>query len=247
MTSKTLSTVAWQQIRPIYLDIMRHRFNQELLDGSLPPVKFRRFLKQDVYYLRNLARCLGIIGRKVHSQNYFFLSYEDDGFKEELDYIHCYFLQNNFSYPTDTVCLAATRDYSDYQLRTAACEPVEVAIASVLPCFLFFRELGIWMNANMTSTQNHPYIRWINTYSSKNFCDSVDHIIEIFDEVAFFTSDEIRQRMLMACKKSARFEWRFVNEIENPPGCSLNLFKDMTATACPFPVGASKSLPDCRI
>ncbi|GEM_PF-346206 len=243
-----LSRLAWQQIHPIYLTVQHHRFNQELLNGSLPFVKFRRFLQQDVYYLSNLARCFGIIGRKTHSHSHFFLNYEDDGFKDELDCIHYYSLQDNDSPPTDPLSnrrgavkkseevtwnglTSATRDYTDYLLRTAAFEPVEIAIASVLPCFWFFRELGVSMSTHEISTQTNPYARWINTYSDQRFSDSVNQMIQLFDEVAFFSSDEMKKRMLSACNRSAQFEWRFVNELDYPLSYSPSLFKKPQSVA----------------
>lgn len=226
MTNK-LSTVAWRQMHPIYLSIQRHHFNQNLRDGSLSPVTFKRFLKQDVYYLRNLARCMGLIGRKAGSDGFFFLSYEDDGFKDELDFIHHYFLQDDCSHAHIT---AATRDYTDFLLRTASREPVEIAIASVLPCFWLFKELGVWMNSTMPSILNHPHERWIETYSDENFSDSVDHLIRVFDEVASFAPKAIQERMIATSIKSAQLEWRFINEVYHPSHHSLSLFKKGSST-----------------
>lgn len=238
--TKKLSTVAWQQIYPIYLSLQQHRFNQQLRDGSLPPEIFRRFLIQDAYYLKSLARCFGIIGRKLPSHSHFFLSYEEDGFKDEMDLINHYLKDDFESRPLESGAVnnstqnitPATRDYADGLLYTAACEPPEIALAHLLACFRYFLELSIWMNATtIRSIPNHPQALWINTYSDESFRDSVDHFTRIYDEVASFASKTIQQRMLAASVKGAKLELRFIDEIYCPPRHSLSLFKNTPSTA----------------
>ncbi|NBV28776.1 hypothetical protein EBS02_07150 [bacterium] len=61
----------------------------------------------------------------------------------------------------------------------------------------------------------NPYKKWIETYSGKEFSDSVERAISIFDEVALSASDEVRGLMLDAFYKSTALEWHFWNDSYN--------------------------------
>ena len=207
-----LSTRAWRQVSPTFNAIKQHPFNRELIDGSLPKIKFACFLDNDVYHLINFARCLSIIARKTHTHHQFFWCYEDSPFKEVLDFVHFYF-KKEFNLPGTKNITRATKHYSDYLLRTTACEPVEIAIAAILPCFWIYRELGLWIAAaNASVDKQHPFTRWIETYSSDNFNDSTDEAIQIFDDTGRFATSTMQQRMLDAFVKSTHFEWHFLND-----------------------------------
>lgn len=206
-----LSTRAWRQVSPTFDAIKQHPFNRELIDGSLSKIKFACFLDNDVYHLKNFARCLGIIARKAHTHQHFFWCYDDSPFKEVLDFVHFYF-KNELNLPETKNITRATKHYSDYLLRTTACEPVEIAIAAILPCFWIYRELGFWIVANKSVDKQHPFARWIETYSSESFSDSVDEAIQIFDETGRFCTHTTQQRMLDSFVKSTYFEWHFLND-----------------------------------
>ncbi|MDE0940491.1 MAG: carboxy terminal-processing peptidase, partial [Pirellulales bacterium] len=52
--------------------------------------------------------------------------------------------------------------YTNYLVATAQGEPVEVAVASVLPCFWIYWEVG--RHIQTRAGPSNPYERWINTY-----------------------------------------------------------------------------------
>lgn len=123
------------------------------------------------------------------------------------------FFKRTFQF-TDTCMISlATLSYTSYLLHTCSMESVEVAVAAVLPCFWVYREVGNFIAQH--SDSNNPFARWIDTYSSKEFDESVNEIIDIFDSLASKASDEIRERMLSAFYKSTCLELHFWNDAYN--------------------------------
>lgn len=97
--------------------------------------------------------------------------------------------------------------YTQYLIATAATMPIEEAVATVLPCFWIYREVG--RNVAAHCKHDNPYMRWIETYSSQEFSDGTDQAISILDELAHHCSIEELERMKKAFEYSTLFEWHF--------------------------------------
>jgi thiaminase/transcriptional activator TenA len=200
----------WKHITPIYQHIIAHPFNRELAEGLLDEEKFLFYMQQDAYYLIEFSRALALIaGRAISSKIIFpFLHFALGTLTSERQ-LHAQFLvhndQNDPIEPS-TACIG----YTQYLIATAATAPIEEAIAAVLPCFWIYREVG--RHIAERSTENNPYIKWIDTYSSQNFSDGVNQAIALLDEVASSCSTTTLARMKKAFEYSALFEWHFWND-----------------------------------
>lgn len=95
-------------------------------------------------------------------------------------------------------------------LRSCLNDSLEVGMASLLPCFWIYREVGNYIEKH--ADKSNPYYRWIETYASEGFSNTVDEAIGIFDMLADNTTENMRQRMLDAFYKSACLEWHFWND-----------------------------------
>lgn len=56
---------------------------------------------------------------------------------------------------------------------------------------------------------NNPYMRWINTYSSKEFSEATDRAIAKMDEIAKQATKSALSRMELAFEYCALLEWHF--------------------------------------
>lgn len=203
---KKLSEAALEKCDLIIQAIKDHPFNQELANGSLNIEKFAYYIEQDTIYLRDFARSLAIIASKAPLKYIKdFLLFSDGALIAEQEVVHSFF-RHMFNFQETGKLTPATLSYTSYLLQASSIAQVEVAIASVLPCFWVYKIVGqsIAQNADMKS--NNPYKKWIETYSSKEFSDSVERAISIFDEVALSVSDEVRALMLDAFYKSTVLE-----------------------------------------
>ena len=209
---RKLSQVALEKCESVIQAIKNHPFNKELADGSLDRAKFAYYIEQDSHYLSSYARSLAIIASKApHKFVKDFLSFSDGALIAEQEVVHTFF-RKTFNLQETGKLTPATLSYTSYLLHISCMEPVEIAIASVLPCFWVYQILGESMAQNSDMESENPYQTWIETYSGKEFSDSVERAIHIFDEVALSASNDIRGLMLDAFYKSTVLEWHFWND-----------------------------------
>lgn len=200
----------WNQISPIYQKIIDHPFNRELSTGMLNEEKFLFYMQQDAYYLVGFSRALALIAARADSSKiiHYFLHFALGALTAERE-LHAQFLSPN--YHTDhTEPSMACMTYTQYLIATAATASLEEAIAAVLPCFWIYREVGRSI-AERTS-ENNPYIKWIDIYSSQEFSEGVTLAISLLDEVASQCSINTLARMEKAFEYSSLFEWHFWND-----------------------------------
>ena len=205
-----LSTKAWQLSSDVFEAIIRHPFNQELMNGSLKQDKFAYYIEQDSRYLQDFARSLAIIASKAPLQYVrSFLRFADCAFTAEQEVVHQFF-KRTFGFKETGLLTSATLSYTSYLLNICANEPVEIAVAAVLPCFWVYREVGLFIAQN--SDPKNQYARWIETYASDEFGTAVEEAISIFDALGANATDATKQKMLDAFYKSTCLEWHFWND-----------------------------------
>lgn len=202
-----LSQQAWKRSENVMQAIVKHPFNQELMSGTLEKTRFSYYIAQDKSYLENYAKCLSIIASKIE-QPYapIFLKYAQQTYHVEQTKVHQYFQKMLPPTASDEISPANVM-YTSYLLQTCALQPVEVAVAAILPCFWIYQEVGKTLAKQ--EAENNPYHRWIETYSSESFDKDVTVMIGIFDTLSKNTTPEIRQKMLDAFYMSTVMEWYF--------------------------------------
>ena len=141
-----------------------------------------------------------------------FLFFAEETVAAEQEMVHHFFIQD-FDLKKTNQLAPATIGYTSYILQICCSAPIEVAIASILPCFWVYKEVGSSIAKNVNP--NNLYLRWIETYSEEKFVKSVEKLIDIFDEVAATASDDIREQMIDAFYTSTVFEWHFFNDSFN--------------------------------
>ncbi len=207
----THSAKAWEKVAPIHRAIIQHPFNQELMNGTLNHEKFIYYVEQDVLFLKELSGCLELIATKIqpeYSNLFIELARSVSLFVEEIIEKYsadcdCCDKENKLS--------RATLSYTSYLWRTAAVDPVEVAVAAILPSYWVYLETNLYLAKSLSP--DNPYLSWIQTYISDDFAVEVKNVIAIFDALAENTTEEIRKKMLEAFCKSAMLEWHFWNDV----------------------------------
>lgn len=87
--------------------------------------------------------------------------------------------------------------------------PVEVEVASVLPCFWIYRSVGRAIIDKNDKGNRNPYSRWIETYSDKSFEKATRKAIDICDALAELASDTVRKQMTDVFVLCSKMEWLF--------------------------------------
>jgi thiaminase/transcriptional activator TenA len=202
------SEQTWQAIEERYQSIIAMPFITELSNGSLPQEKFRFYMTQDSLYLEHFGRTLSLIAAKIYDiQDVLaFMRFAENTIVVENALHEFYF--KDFGVTDKGVLEPACHHYIHFLRSTASLDPVEVAVAAVLPCFWIYKEVGEYIYNHQNSI-NNPYQKWIETYGGDEFSIAVQQAIDICDKIAENSTPEIRKRMTEAFIMSSRMEFHF--------------------------------------
>jgi thiaminase (transcriptional activator TenA) len=204
----TFTAQIWSETKPLFDKILHHPFNKELMTGELDIVKFQYYIAQDALYLLDFAKALSILAAKSGSSKEVleFLQFAEGAIVVEKA-LHEHYFQKFDIQPTNTktpACFA----YTNYLIRTTFTESYEVGVASLLPCFWIYREVGNYIYQNAKIKEN-PYSEWINTYGGEEYSSLVDRFISIVNQLASESSTAQRTNMKVAYTHSTRLEYWF--------------------------------------
>ncbi|KGO79224.1 transcriptional regulator [Flavobacterium beibuense F44-8] len=202
------SEKAWQEILPIYNDIIQMPFITELANGTLDLEKFKYYMQQDAHYLEYFARTLAVISAKAQSVNTMldFIRFSEGAIVVERALHDSYFKQFNVG---DRVPMSPTcHHYVHYMQSTVYMQQVEVGMAAVLPCFWIYKKVGDYI-LEIQTKGNNPYADWINTYGGEEFGQLVEKAITLCDEAANSCTEAQRKQMIAAFVDASRLEYLF--------------------------------------
>ena len=157
----------WQRNLNLYQKILDLPFNQELANGTLDKEAFCHYVIQDAQYLVAYGRVLAVAAAKAFEADDI-MQFSDaakiaivvertlhDSFMQAFDISK----QEFESTPLTLAC----HHYTSYLVATAWAESYPVVLASLLPCFWIYAEVGKDIVNN--SAPNNPYQAWVDTYS----------------------------------------------------------------------------------
>jgi thiaminase (transcriptional activator TenA) len=203
------SDQAWEESYPIYKKLINHPYNQEMMQGTLSIDTYAFYMEQDGYYLPKYAKCDAIIANeiKLKDKGYFWQSLKGT-FQEEQNVVD--FFANNLNVAKTNIISPAALGYSSYILSICASEPVELAVAAILPCLWLYREVGIYKYNH--SVPNNTYSNEMDYYMDPSFYASVTQAINIFDDLYEHATPDIQKEMLEVYNRSSMWELQFTND-----------------------------------
>ena len=202
------SESAWQESSAVYEKILQHPFNLELMNGTLNIEKFKFYIAQDSVYLGAFSRALALIAARTNhlSHTLEFIRFAEGALVTEKILHAGYFTK--FGLSQEAQASPVCHHYTQFMLAKASLDPIEVAMAAVLPCFWIYKKVGDHIYQQQTNNQN-PYRDWIDTYAGEAFAQAVAKAIEICDEVAAVCTDQQREAMTQAFSAAVKLEWMF--------------------------------------
>lgn len=205
--------------------VYEHRFNQKLVTGTLPRNTFRFYIEQDFLYLSDFAKALRVISHRLIMETH---AREFEKFSgqvvEAQQSLHGEYLREAQSFQlfqsikTPVKKIPIISDYTNHLLLGANHSPIEIAVASLIPCFWLYSELGKKMLAEPNYNRNNPYHLWISSYSNKEFISSTESIIKIAEELSNSISCPVMKEsmvsaMVSAFVKSTEYEILFLDDV----------------------------------
>ncbi|MDF2934553.1 MAG: tenA [Chryseobacterium sp.] len=139
----TWSELTWNQCEDRYQSILKMPFVVELANGTLPKEKFQFYMAQDSLYLEHFGRALALIAARANdiSQTLKYLKYAETAIVVENILHESYF--KDFGLTEKGEIQPACHHYIHFLKSTAALDSVEIAMASVLPCFWIYKKWEI--------------------------------------------------------------------------------------------------------
>ena len=207
----SFSQEVWQRNLDLYQKTLTLPFNQELAQGTLSKEVFSHYVIQDVHYLLAYGRALAVCAAKAFEADDVIQFAEaariaivverslHDGFMQEFD-----ITKKEFE---STPLTLACHHYTSFLTATAWSESYPVVLASLLPCFWIYAEVGKDIVKN--SIENNPYQAWVDTYSGEEFNEAVRNVIATIDKVAARCDADTLEKMHHAYTTAAKLEWLF--------------------------------------
>jgi len=198
------------QCETILRNIIFHLFNQELASGTLSHEVFCYYIEQDIYYLEVYAQAFALIAAKIAKPyRQIFIEFCNGIISAEKNMVHDFF-KDQIHFKSIGERSLATEAYTDFLLASASFQPVEVAVAAVLPCFWVYWEVAVYYKKHILP--DNIYSNWFEVYASDEFDSATQKAILIFDELATLASDSVRYLMRQAFRKACFLEWHFWND-----------------------------------
>ena len=176
-----LHTELWSANQDLARACRAHPFVRALADGTLPADAFRRFIAQDVFFLRAFLRAYAATAAR--SDDLDLVRELHDlmaGVLEELN-LHRAYAQRLQIELAGVRPYVATRAYTDFLLRTAWQSPVGETLAAMTPCMRLYAWLG---RALAPPTPGNPYADWIHTYAGPEFEALARRLEALLDRLA---------------------------------------------------------------
>ena len=207
----TFSETLWQRIAPIYERILAHPFLNRLTDGTLSEKAFRFYAIQDALYLRDYARGLALLAAKAPDDDTVIMFSEHARTALVVERaLHASFFAQWGLTPEEVYAtpLAPTNLlYTSYLLRIAYERPFPEGLCAFLPCYWIYWEVGKELERRGSPTT--IYRRWIETYASNEFGETVQQVIALMNRVAETLIAEDRARAAEHFVTTSRLEYLF--------------------------------------
>ncbi|GAA3639879.1 thiaminase II [Microlunatus ginsengisoli] len=211
MTPSTFSQQLWDAAEPIYDAILVHPFITGLADGTLPRESFAYFIVQDSHYLRDYSRALALTAARAHDEDEvaMFADHAANAIAVERG-LHAELLGDLELTSTDVDAAGSgpvTTAYMSYLTAVCATGSYPEAVATVLPCYWIYRQVGHVLEAG--SSPDPLYARWIATYGSAEVDAIVDRVLSVTDRIGSDLGAAERERCVRHFRTTARYEWMF--------------------------------------
>lgn len=187
-----------------------HPFVKGLVNGTLPIGKFKFYMMQDAYYLKNYTKVLAIAASKATTNE------DINYFLETASFINAAELELHRTVFQELGCTEkeleefepapAAYNYVSHMYNAAHNGDVAEAFAAMLPCPWLYQEIGEkYKNAKPGVKL---YEEWIAMYSSPDYKEKIELQKSMMNRFAEEQPEKVA-RLKSHFKKSCYYEWKF--------------------------------------
>ena len=162
-----LHRMLWQSNLDLARACLSHPFVSGLGEGSLDAAVFRGYIAQDAFFLRAFVKAYALaLARSQDLATAAEFHGLIGGVLKELELHHDYAAELGIDLAR-VVPNRACQAYTDFLLRTAWHASLGETVAAMTPCMRLYAYQGSHLAAK--SHPQHPYRRWIESYSGADF------------------------------------------------------------------------------
>lgn len=211
MDSTRFRDLMWTAMEDLFARILAHPFVAGLTDGSLPRGAFAHYVVQDAHYLRDYSRALALVAAKAPDEaTLAMFAGHARGAIEVERALHGGLFREMGITEDDvraTPVMPTTLAYTSYLLRSCHQGSFAEGLATVLPCYWIYAEVGTALLAR--GSPDPLYARWIATYGGEEFGRIVADVLEVVDRAGEAASAAERTAMREHVVTTSRYEWMF--------------------------------------
>jgi len=193
--------------------LLDHPFVSDLAAGTLPLEAFRFYIEQDILFLDDYARAIGLaVGRAADEDELHELTrqlatvVEEEIEKERVLLRRVDELLGTASAPAPRPA-ATTQAYSNFLIATAARGDALDVMTALLPCAWSYAEIG---RAHLATTAEHPvYTDWMRLFGGDDYLHYVERRLASYDRFSARVSESRRERLLELFLTATRLEAAF--------------------------------------
>ena len=176
-----LHDTLWNENAELVRRCLEHPFVRRLAEGTLDRDVFRRYVAQDMFFLRAFLRAYALAAAKCDNLERTRLFHElMAGVLDELK-LHASYSEKLGINLDNVKPFSATFAYTDFLLRVAWHGSLSEIIAAMVPCLRLYTHLGNELTTSLRP--EHPYEDWIKTYSGDEFRQLCVRLESLLDEV----------------------------------------------------------------
>ncbi len=196
----------WNASADIFEMILKHPFIVEMIEGTLSTEKFSFYVAQDRMYLRDYSRALSFLAARAPEMTVtnMFARHVANATNVEAS-LHGRLVKdfriNTEAYRPSPSLVA----YKNFLLAMTSSEPFHIGLASVLPCYWIYREVGRYAIRRMK--EDNPYISWAEVYSGSAYGSSVQEVLDYIDSLSL--SERELEEMKETYRIGAFYEYEF--------------------------------------
>jgi thiaminase (transcriptional activator TenA) len=213
-----------QHAAPIWDAARNHPFVRGIGDGSLPPEKFKFYIRQDYAFLVEFSRVLALAAARSAElesmSRYSHLLHETLHTEMELHRAYCERFGIVRSELEATEAAPTTYAYTRHLLAVAYSGDLAGITASLIPCQLGYAEIGREL-AEQGEPKSQPlYSDWIRMYASPEVQEIAEWSCALLDRVAAGAQSQAHDRLREIYVTSSRYEfmfWEMADKMERWP------------------------------
>lgn len=203
------SEIAQRAIQGLYVKIIEHPFNAQMMEGTLSAERFRRYIEQDTIYISNYSEEMLLVASMLpcKESQALFRKFAHEGMEAEKE-LHAMLGEQLFGAIRNVEASRTTQLYMAHTRQWVDVGDLELSMAAILPCIWIYSLVGRHLYNN-GQLDGNSYRAWIETYSSDLIFEGVNLSVAIADKLASECSQSRRTQMRTEFITAVWYEWAF--------------------------------------